>query len=258
MKKWELRRELLLSELKKAGRLSTEEITALLNISESTARRLMIELENDRCLIRCFGGVQAILAPAKEYSYDETKDQNFEQKLRIGSYAAGLVESGDSVFLSGGSTVKYMAMALAERLAAGEVSGISVITNSLVASEALSEQVQVILPGGIFRRGLQVLDGSLTEKNLRSMCFSKAFLGAVALQAADGFLTADIETNSIHEIAITRAERYYVLADSGKFGQRSLISYGKLSEADAIITDTALPMKEDEAVSRAGAVLVKI
>ena len=71
MKKWEQRRLLLLEELSRQGRLSLSQVRELLNISESTARRLIIELEQDHCLIRRFGGIQKIEPSSPKYSYEE-------------------------------------------------------------------------------------------------------------------------------------------------------------------------------------------
>lgn len=238
MKKWEQRRTLLLEELAKHGRLSIGEIQTLLNISESTARRLVIELERENCLIRRFGGVQKIEPSSPKYSYEATQDRYPEEKRMIGSYAAGLIENGDVIFLSGGSTVKYMALSLAERLKNRELSDVSVITNSLVSAEALTDYTEVIMPGGIYRRSLEVLDGGLTEKNLRKMCFTKAFFGAVAIDAAEGFMTSDIATNTINEVALSRAVSFYVLADVSKFYKHSFISYAPVGAAAGIITDS--------------------
>ena len=240
MKKWEQRRSMLLEELTKQGKLSIGQVQELLHISDSTARRMIIELEQDNCLIRRFGGIQKVEPASPKYSYEETQDLHAEEKKQIGLYAAELVESGDVIFLSGGSTVKYMALALSQRLQRRELTNLSVITNSLVSAEVLSECTDVIMPGGIYRQSLQVLDGSLTEKNLRSMCFTKAFQGVVAVNETEGFMTSDIATNSINEVVLTKASSFYVLADSSKFGKHSFISYAHAKDASGIITDAKL------------------
>lgn len=252
MKKWEQRRTILLDELGRQGRLTISQVQQLLNISESTARRLIVELEQDNFLIRRFGGIQKIEASSPRYSYAATQNQHAEEKERIGIYAAGLVENQDVLFLSGGSTIKYMALALKNRLQNGELKGISLITNSLVSAKVLSDYTDVIMPGGIYRKDLQVLDGSLTEKNLRTMCFSKAFFGVVAINEKEGFMTSDIATNSINEVVLTKAEAFYVLADSSKFGKQSFISYAPLKDAASIITDTLLEPSVQESLCSLG------
>lgn len=253
MKKWEQRRSLLLDELSKQGKLSLGQIQALLDISESTARRLIIELEQDNCLIRRFGGVQKIEPSSSKYSYHETQDLHSEEKKQIGIYAADLVKDGDVIFLSGGSTVKYMALALSKRLSKRELTTLSVITNSLVSAEVLSEYTDVIMPGGVYRNSLQVLDGSMTEKNLKTMYFTKAFLGVVAINESEGFMTSDIATNSINELVLSRASSFYVLADSSKFGRHSFISYAPLKDASGVITDNDLPPLKQEIFEDQGA-----
>lgn len=255
MKKWEQRRTLLLNELTKEGRLSLHQVQELLNISESTARRFIIELEQDHCLIRRFGGIQKIEPASPKYSYEKTQDCHAQEKEQIGTYAAGLVENGDVLFLSGGSTIKYMALALSRRLESGDLTSLSVITNSLVSAEVLYKYTDVIMPGGIYRESLQVLDGSLTEKNLRSMCFTKAFLGVVAVNETEGFMTSDIATNSIHEVVLSKAASFFVLADSSKFNKHSFISYAPVKAASAIITDRALSPILQETITAQGTTL---
>lgn len=257
MKKWEQRRLLLLDELARQGRLSLSQVQELLGISESTARRLIIELEQDHCLIRRFGGIQKIEPSSPKYSYEETQEHHAEQKKQIGAYAAGLVENGDVLFLSGGSTVKYMAMALGRRLENKELTSVSVITNSLVSAQALSDFTDVYMPGGIYRQSLQVLDGSLTEKNLRSMCFTKGFFGVVAVSETEGFMTSDIATNSINEVVLSKTASFYVLADSSKFGRHSFISYAPVKEAAGIITDPGLtPPMHDTMAGQGARILI--
>lgn len=253
MKKWEQRRTIILDELARQGRMTIGQIQELLGISESTARRLIVELEQDNYAIRRFGGIQKIEPASPHYSYDDTQDEHADEKERIGLQAAALVEEHDVLFLSGGSTVKCMACALKKRLELGELKNISIITNSLVSAQVLTSHAQVIMPGGIYRRNLQVLDGSLTEKNLRSMCFTKAFFGAVAVNETEGFMTADIPTNSINEVVLTKTAAFYVLADSSKFGKHSFISYASLKEAAAILTDKDLDSQILKAMQAQGA-----
>lgn len=253
MKKWEQRRTILLNELSKDKRLTIGRIQELLNISESTARRLIVELEKDNLIIRCFGGIQKIEPASPLYSYEQTQDKHSAEKEQIGIHAAALVENNDVIFLSGGSTVKYMALALKQRLEQGELHNVSVITNSLVSAEVLASCTDVIMPGGIYRQELQVLDGSLTEKKLRSMCFTKAFFGVTAINDSEGFMTADISTNSINEVVLTKTSAFYVLADSSKFGKHSFISYAPLPKAAAIITDNKLDESYQKTLAIAGA-----
>lgn len=255
MKKWEQRRNLLMDELSAKGRLSIGQIQDLLQISESTARRMIIELEQDHLVIRRFGGIQKIEASSPHYSYQLSRDEHASEKEKIGQFAARLVEDNDTVFLSGGSTIKYMALALKNRILQKDLHNVSIVTNSLVSAQALSDCTDIIMPGGIYREDLQVLDGSLTERNLRGMCFSKAFFGVVAIDETEGFMTADIATNSINELVLSRASSFYVLADSSKFNRHSFISYAPLSAAAAVITDKRLDVSVKNTYAAQGTVI---
>lgn len=255
MKKWEQRRNLLMDELSARGRLSVGQIQDLLQVSESTARRMIIEMEQDHLVIRTFGGIQKIEASSPHYSYQLSRDEHASEKEKIGQAASLLIENNDTVFLSGGSTVKYMALALKQRILQRELHNVSIVTNSLVSAQVLSDCTDVIMPGGIYREELQVLDGSLTERNLRGMCFSKAFFGVVAIDESEGYMTADIATNSINELVLSRAASFYVLADSSKFNRHSFISYAPLSAAAAVITDQQLDASVKDAYLSHGATI---
>lgn len=237
MSKREDRQAALLKELKKQGKMSVEQVKNLLGMSDSTVRRMIVELEKDSQLIRSFGGIQAIRPHSKEYSYQETEEQYAEQKRRIGRYAASLVTEGDTIYLSGGSTVKCMAEHLKMRIESEELHKLYVVTNSLVSADVLAAQAEVIVTGGSYRKAFRDLAGSMTEKNLRSVYVSKAFFGAVAISSTEGLMTADLATNSVMELIQERSDDFYVLADSSKFGKNSFISYGSVKDAKAIITD---------------------
>lgn len=240
MNKGMIRQEKLVSELNKKEKMTIHQVTELLQVSESTARRIIIELESRKRLLRCFGGVQSLMSTMEEYSFDEYKNQNEAEKIAIGEQAASFLQDYESIFLSAGSTLKQMAAAISKRLQNRELSHITVLTNSMAVLEILSDYCNVMIVGGAYRKKSQDVIGSLAEKNVGAMRFQKAFLGAVSVDAEEGIMTLDMEINSIMETAIGRANESYVLADSSKFDKTAFVRYAPVDGVTAIITDRGL------------------
>ena len=253
MTKWEERKRLFLDTLNERGKMSVAEISELLEVSDSTARRLITDMEKDQLLLKKFGGVQKLEFSEKRYSYLDTFEKNAKKKAAIGKAAASIVQDGDVIYLSGGSTVCQMAISLSDRIKRRELNNVSIVTNSIVAMQALGNVNEVIVPGGIYRPSLQVVDGSVTEKELRGMYFTKAFLGVVALRRESGFMVSDISTNMINEIVCDRSDRFYVLADSEKIGKQSFKSYSGIAAAEGIIIDNGITHSEIKSFEKAGA-----
>ena len=70
MSKQTQRTETILNILKIRQRLTTIEAMELLDVSESTVRRLFSELEQEQKVIRRYGGIQLANKTPGEYSFD--------------------------------------------------------------------------------------------------------------------------------------------------------------------------------------------
>lgn len=240
MGKKEARKKQLIESLNVSRQLDLKTVTEKFGISEATARRLFAELEEERLAVRVLGGIRIIEESPMAYSYSLRAGQYAREKAAIGKAAAALVQSGDSLFLDSGTTVITLAAAIAERLRAGELERVSIITNSLSMMDIIEDQTQVMLLGGEVRSKRRDVCGYLAEKNLELFHVQRAFLGADALSLSGGFMTSDERTAKINEIVIGRSQQSYVLADSSKFGKEGFMRFASFGEVDMIYTDSGL------------------
>lgn len=241
MKKRERQEQTVLELLKVKRKLTLSEVMELLNVSESTARRLFVRLEDDGFAVRNYGGIQlAGNHSSLEYLYEEEEGQFIEQKRAIGAYAASLVEDGDCLYLDSGTTGAHVAMALADRLAQGELSHLSVFTNSLMNLEILSRYVTINIIGGEYRVNRRDFCGYLVEDLLTKLHFTKCFLGADGFHPQNGFTATDFRTARLNEIVMRSSDKRFVVTDSRKFTATSLVSYSRDQRIDAVITN-AIP-----------------
>ena len=252
MGKLEKRTAKLIGLLQSAEKLDIATVVSALKISEATARRLFTLLENDGKVIRIHGGIRLAQELEYDYSFRRLASTRKEQKTAIGETATDLVNNGDRLFLDSGTTILRFAEALSRKIQAGELKGVSVVTNSLSYIETLSDCCKVILTGGEIRTERRDVCGSVSEKNLTQYQFDKVFLGADAINLENGFMTSDEKTAEICRIAISNSEQAFVLADSEKFNRKSFVSYADIGSIREIVTDDKIDQKTRKAFEKKG------
>ncbi len=253
MNKYERRTIKLLEMLQLNKRLDVKTVANSLSISEATARRFFSQLEDEGKVIRVHGGVQLAQALGYDYSFRVQAAHRQEQKALIGAQAAELVADEDRIFLDSGTTVLKLAEALSLKVQTGELKDIVVLTNSISHVETVARWCKVILVGGEIRAERLDVCGSVAEKTLMLFHLDKAFFGADAISATGGCMTTDERTSTINEIAVERAKKSYVLADSSKFNKTSFIRYASIEEIDTIFTDSGITNATLEVYGKAGA-----
>lgn len=248
------------NELKRQKNLKVSDIESLFHVSESTARRMCAELEDSGCAVRTFGGIQYLPEQYKDtyqsYSFEVLTAQYTSEKQRIGAFAAGLVEPGDTIFLSGGTTVYQFALHLSRLLSEREIPDLNILTNSIANAEILSTSARVILTGGEYRPSRRDTAGLIGEKSISNARFSKSFIGLDGIDISDGLMTWDIETARIDQLTIKRSDQVYLLTDSSKFKKRTFINYEELSPDYTIITDSNLPQEIQDSAHKNGQSLI--
>jgi DeoR family fructose operon transcriptional repressor len=149
-----------------------ESLCRLLETSESTIRRDLVELERQRVVKRVHGGALAVQPRDHLLDHDWQTRRQADEKQRIGRLASTLIEEGQTVILDGGSTVACVAGELADR-------SVHAITNSLAIAQLLraSRNVEVTLTGGYLFPRLEVMLGPLCERMLASVAADVLVMG---------------------------------------------------------------------------------
>ncbi|MDR1137549.1 MAG: hypothetical protein LBK91_04425, partial [Synergistaceae bacterium] len=191
------------------------------------------------------GGAIAVgLNTVFEHNYSENKIKFIEEKERIGAAAADLVSDGEIIIIDSGSTTFQVAKHLASHR------GLKIITNDIsITSEIEYEQSNtLIMTGGVYRRGLNLLQGSWTEIFLRDVRVNKAFIGVDAIDIKDGVFNATMEEASIKKIIVKVAKEVILVADHSKFGRIALAKICELDTIHKIITDSGLDIPYQNAL----------
>jgi DeoR family fructose operon transcriptional repressor len=239
MGKFQQQEQLLYDQLKKTGKITLAQATTLLGCSVSTVRRYFLDMQASGRAIRYHGGIQLIPNGPDSYSFERLEVVNIRQKQAIAAFAVHLPENGDTVYVDSGTTLLRFSELLAERLQSGELSGVTVVTNSLSNLNVLKQDARPVLIGGEFRENRRDFCGYLAEEMLKSLRFSKCFLGSEGYDPSFGFTTSDFSAARLNEIVLDNTERSYILMDSTKFEAAATVSFSRNRAVHMLITDAA-------------------
>lgn len=237
LSKGEQRRAKIVILLKTNGRVTLQEIMNSFHCSEATARRDLELLERAGSVIRTLGG--AVIEGSfhhGEATFNEKKQHLWLEKSAIADKAASLVQEGDIVGLTGGTTTFLIAKALKQ------MNGITVVTNAVnIAAElADSEGIQVVVSGGVMRNKSFELCGPLAEKTLEGINISKMFIGIDGIKAEQGLTTYSELEAQIAKLLISRSDHTIAVFDHTKAGRASLFHIAPVSAIQACITNAPL------------------
>jgi DeoR/GlpR family transcriptional regulator of sugar metabolism len=206
-----------------------------LDASESSVRRDLDILEGEKLLRRVYGGAVSLQAPpARAFDYAVESERLSGEKDRIASFAAGLIEDGQTVILDGGSTVAAVARGLSSK-------SLHIITNSLPIAESLESlrNIELTLTGGYLDPRLRVMLGPFCEQMLGNIRADAVIMGIGSITGT-GFSNNNTLVVGSEQKMIEIASRVIIVADHTKFGRGGMIPVAPLSAADVVISDKEL------------------
>ena len=240
----EERRQYILGQAQKNGRVLVEELSASLGISRITIRKDLDHLQSRGVLQRTHGGA---LLPGSgalaDPSLQEKEGRHSQEKLRIAAAAAALIQEGQCVLLDSGTTTTAIARALKR------FSHLTIITNAVnIAAELSTTGFEVLLTGGSLRRNSFSLVGPLAEDMLRDMHADILFLGVDGFDIEAGLTTPNVMESRVNRAMVRAASIVVAVCDSTKFNRRSLSKIIDAAAVHHVITDKNLTPETAEAL----------
>lgn len=233
------------------GVVSLKQAQAVLAVSEMTVRRDFAALEEMGLALRTRGGVIGVGRLAPDTSAAERQGRHPGAKAAIAEHAISLVDDGDTIFLSGGTTCLALARALAAR------ADLTVITNSVAALTELmrNPRLTVIATGGQVSHLNDDMTGPVAEAMLAQFRTVKAFIGASGVNP-DGVFNSNLARAATDRVMLQGAAEVFVLADHTKVGAAALTLVTPLSGVRRLVTDLPLRKPDQRWLTRAGVVAV--
>ncbi len=219
--------------LEEHKRASVVELVDYFNVSSSTIRNDLKDLASANLLIRTHGGAIVKSQTGFELKSKQKVDQNLEAKQKIAKLALGLIEDGDTILMDSGTTTLELAKQLRQ------IRDLSVVTNCLLIAMVLEkiETVEVIMMGGLLRKGFHCTVGLSGRDILSGLTVDKAFMGLNGFTVERGASTPNISHAEIKKAMIKIAKKVVVLCDSSKFGRDSFAQFASLDDIDTLVSD---------------------
>ena len=224
-----------------------EELVQLTGVSKATIRRDLIELEEKGkvCFVR--GGVSSVGKKILHESVYHVKEtENMLEKQRIGERAGKLVNAGDTIFISAGTTCRTMVPTIRT------IPNLNVVTNDLMVAVDMADCVtaDVVVTGGQLRKQYYTLRGFAAEDQVRGMKLDTAFMSCDAVDVFQGCYIANADEVGLLRQLIASSNRVVLLADHTKFSSSAFVSVCDLDAVDVLITDTGLSRELADALSK--------
>jgi DeoR family fructose operon transcriptional repressor len=227
------RRQLIIDELRRRGRVSVSRLADVHDVTPETVRRDLIELEQRGQLRRTHGGAVASERTRLEPAVSERAQHMAAEKARIAEAAlAHLPDDGGTVLLDAGTTTG----ALVERFPTDRQ--LTVVTNAvpLALRLAVFPMITVIVVGGRLRpRTLANVD-DLAVDTLRDLRVDVAFVATNGISAR-GCTTPDPSEAAVKRAMVAAADKVVLLADHTKLGHEHFVRFAELADLDVVIID---------------------
>jgi DeoR/GlpR family transcriptional regulator of sugar metabolism len=246
----EERKQLILDMLRRHGRVVAKEFAVQVGTSEDTIRRDLRELAREGMLQRVHGG--ALPASRAVADLKTRKSISAAEKTAIGRAAAGMVQSGQVVFLDGGTTAVEIVRHLPASLRA------TIVTHSPTIAVALADHAaEVILIGGRLFRHSMVTTGAAAREEIARIRADIYFMGVTGVHPELGLTTGDAEEAAIKRAILQTSGETVVLTSPEKLGAASPFLVAPLSGASVLLTTESVPLEELAPYASAGVGIVR-
>jgi DeoR family transcriptional regulator of aga operon len=248
------RSEQIIKFLLRTGTATIEELLAVAGSSAPSIRRDLARLENRGLIRRTHGGAELVEPLLYEpFRYDSSflarEQRHAGEKRRIGLAAAELVQAGETVGLTAGTTTTHIGRSLRHR------EKIQVVTNAINIGMELCNQpgIRTYLTGGMVPWAWSFsLTGNAALTFLDDVYMDMVFLSVTGLDAARGATTLETDEALVYRKMLKQSRKTIVVADSSKLGKVSPAFICPANEIHLLITDTGASAEDLAPFERQG------
>lgn len=235
----EERKQKILDLIEKNEKVTVLELSNLLNVSGSTIRTYLRQLERAGLLRRTHGGAMANSKASYELAPEDKQVKYLEEKRAIAKTALSYIEDGDTIILDTGTTNFELVNLLKSK------KNLTILTNDILIANRLENynDINVIMIGGILKKRFHCTTGNLGLNMIENMVVDKAFMATNSLSMRRGASTPDITLAEIKRSMVSISDKVIMLCDSSKLGRNSFISFADIEDINTLITDSGIQEK---------------
>jgi DeoR family transcriptional regulator of aga operon len=257
--KLENRLEAVQNILQQSGTVSVEDLSNQMAVSVVTIRRDLQVLEQRGLLRRTHGGAESLQRLFYEPFRDDRSFQaqvgSFaEEKRRIGRAAAALIQPGETIALTPGTTTTEVIRSLPLN------HNITVVTNTVNVAMELStrKDIHVFVTGGHLRGDWFSLVGPTATQSLKGVVISVLFIGADGFDPRWGPTCYSSDEADLNGTMAKHARRRIAVVDHSKFAIAAAWRICPAQDLDLIITDTGASNETIEPFQKLGIEVLRI
>lgn len=214
---YEERRDKILQILNETKYTTVPELADKLHFSESTIRRDLKKLEQERMVYCAHGGITSNIHPNLETPLQLRLSTNRHTKSIIARRAADMVEDNMIVMMDASTSVMEMIPYLRNK------KNLTIITCCLSTAIQVSELLDctLICTGGRYHAPVGSLVGVSAEATIRNWFADIMFFSVNSIDPVNGLTDQGEEVAHMKSVMLNQTRKAVLLADSSKFGQTS-------------------------------------
>ncbi|WP_326717304.1 DeoR/GlpR family DNA-binding transcription regulator [Vagococcus jeotgali] len=228
----------ILKQLQVKKVVKVRDLIKELDVSESTIRRDLQEMEEAGLLVRIHGGAKQIVKLEPELTMAEKSVKNTHEKREIAQFASEFVQEGEYIYLDAGTTTLEMLPYLKGK-------NIHLITNSVkhallgtelgITTTIIGGQIRGKTTASVSQEGVYQLEGYF---------FDRVFMGVNGIHPVHGYTTADSSEASMKKAAISQTQHVYFLADATKFDKLNFAQIARIETGTLVTNKLNIEQKE--------------
>lgn len=229
----------ILTALQQTGSVSVEELSQQLDVSVVTVRRDLDTLESQGLLRRTHGGAISIepffYEPFRnDRSFQAQVEKLADEKRRIGRAAAALIQEGEVIALTPGTTSTEVIRGLPLN------HKITVVTSTVNVAMELSKRkdLKIFVTGGHLHGEWFSLVGPTAAQSLSHVLIHTMFIGADGVDAQWGVSCYSPDEAHVNAAMVRRAHRKIAVADHTKLAKVAGWRICHTSDLDILVTDS--------------------
>ncbi len=229
------RYEAILTVLNRLKKVSVQDLTRRLEVSEVTIRKDLSFLEERGKLVRVHGGAVLAEDQGRLRTIAVREEEHTAEKRAIARKARELIRPGETIFIDAGSTCAFLAREI-------QAMELRVVTNSLDAIMELagSPGISIFSTGGSFRPEARSFIGPAALETIRGVQIETCFLGTTGFSRRGVFSSQNTIESQVKAAVIKASRRAVMLADHSKFGASAFSVFARAGDIDILIIDSHL------------------
>lgn len=248
------RREMIRELLGTKPFISLDELGRMFpDVSEMTLRRDIDYFEETGEAIKVRGGCRSVgfITAKPDDRVSERLKENVGVKRAIAKAATEFLETGRSIFVDSGSTMRNFV----EHVPGKRFSFTT--TDPAVALELCKDGMSAVnMVGGRLEADNQTVTGLQATRFLSDINIDVAFLAPSGYSEEGGFSVANFNECELKRIVVDKAKVVVMLIDSSKFGKSLPYTFCTAEHVDVIVTDSGIPEQIAKHASLCGTKIV--